>query len=115
MARAEATITPLPRAGLAVATAPANPAVVDGLMFTWSDKRMIRIKNTDAAPKTVTLVIPGAIDGQEIPDRDYIIPATIGDVLIPPLPAVYRHADGKVWINFSAITGVSVAVYELPA
>ncbi|MEV4091449.1 hypothetical protein [Streptosporangium saharense] len=115
MARTEATITPLPRSGLALSTTPANPATVDGLMFTWSDKRVIRVKNTDSAPKTVTLVIPGQIDGQEIPDRNYVIPATTGDVLIPPLPAVYRQPNGKVWIDFSATTGVSVGVYELPA
>jgi hypothetical protein len=114
MARTDLTITPVPRAGLDLTAALPNPAHVDGHMFTWSDKRQIRIKNTNAAPRTVTIEIPGTVDGQNIQDREYVVPATTGDVLIPPLPAAYRRPDGMVWINYSDVAGVSVAVLEQP-
>ncbi|MFG2076974.1 hypothetical protein [Nonomuraea maritima] len=114
MARTDLTVTPVPRAGLNLTAALPNPANVDGNMFTWSDRRQIRIKNTNAAPRTVTIEIPGTVDGQDIQDREYVIPATTGDVLIPPLPAAYRRPDGKVWINYSDPAGVTVAVLEQP-
>ncbi|MDF5756655.1 hypothetical protein [Spongiactinospora sp. TRM90649] len=114
MARTELTITPVPRAGLSLAAALPNAANADGHMFTWSDKRQIRIKNTNASSRTITFQIPGEVDGQPLPDRAYVIPASTGDVLIPPLPAVYRRSDGMVWLDYTATADVTVAVYELP-
>jgi hypothetical protein len=115
MARTDLTVTPVPRAGLNLAAALPNAAHVDGNAFAWSDKRSLRFKNSDGTPKTVTIEIPGTVDGQDIPDRPYTIPATTGDVLIPPLPAVYRRSDGKVWINYTGgVTGLTVAVLDEP-
>jgi hypothetical protein len=114
MARTELPVTPVLRAGLNLAAALPNAANVDGNAFAWSDKRRLRFKNTDGTPKTVTIEIPGTVDGQDITDRPYTIPASTGDLLIPPLPAAYRRPDGKVWINYSGVTGLSVAVLEEP-
>lgn len=114
MARTDLIVTPVPRGGLNLAAALPNPAAVDGHKFMWSDKRQIRLKNTDSTPKTVTLILPGTVDGQQIEDRPYTVPASIGDVLIPALPAVYRQSDGTVWLDVSATTGLSIAILEEP-
>ncbi|WP_113705370.1 hypothetical protein [Nonomuraea lactucae] len=113
MARANLTVTPVPRAGLSLAGA-LTPAVADGHSYGYSAKRQIRLKNVATAARTVTIVMPGEVDGQPLPDRPYTIPANTGDVLIPPVPEVYRQSDGTVWINYDDPAGVSVTVYELP-
>lgn len=114
MARTDLTVTPLTRAGLSLAAA-GTAAIADGHMFTNNGRRMLRVRNTDSSSKTVTAQIPGTVDGQDIADRQYTIPATTGDVVIPPFPNAYNQADGKVYLDYSAITGLSVQVIELPA
>ncbi|MEW1843144.1 hypothetical protein AB0392_34830 [Nonomuraea angiospora] len=113
MARTNLTVTAMPRTGLNLAGA-LTPANTDGHAFPHSSKRQIRVKNAASAVRTVTLVIPGQLEGQPLPDVPYTIPANTGDVLIPPLGDVYRQSDGTVWINYDDAAGVSVAVYELP-
>ncbi|MFI9553718.1 hypothetical protein [Nonomuraea endophytica] len=113
MARADLTVTPMSRAGVSL-TGALTPAVADGHRYGYSAKRQLRVRNTATSARTVTLVIPGEVDGQPIQDRPYTIPATTGDVLIPPFPEVYRQADGSIHINYDDAAGVSVAVYEQP-
>jgi hypothetical protein len=113
MARIDLAVTAMPRSGVNLAAA-LTPANADGHMFPHSAKRQIRVKNTANAARTVTLVIPGELEGQPLPDVPYVIPANTGDVLIPPPGDVYRQLDGKVWVNYDDPAGVSVAVYELP-
>lgn len=113
MARTDLTVTPMPRAGLSLAGA-LTSANADGHAYGWSARRQLRIKNAATSARTVTIVMPGEVDGQPLPDRSYTIPANTGDVLIPPAPELYRQPDGTVWINYDDPAGVSVAVYELP-
>ncbi|MER6171359.1 hypothetical protein [Streptosporangium sp. NPDC001681] len=113
MARTDLTPVAMSRAGLNLA-ATLTPAHVDGHAFVHSARRQLRVKNTNAAARTVTVQIPATVDGQDVEDRPYTIPALTGDVLIPPFPDVYRQANGKVFIDYSDPVGVSVAVYELP-
>ncbi|WP_214317046.1 hypothetical protein [Nonomuraea sediminis] len=114
MARTDLNAVPVPRGGLDL-TAALTPAIVDGHMFVHSERRMLRVKNTNAAARTVTVQIPATVDGQDIVDRPYVIPPTTGDVLIPAFRAVYRQANGKVYIDYDNPAGLSVAVLELPA
>ncbi|MGI5293151.1 hypothetical protein ACQEVF_58935 [Nonomuraea polychroma] len=113
MARTDLDAVPVPRAGLDL-TAALTPAIADGHMFVHSERRMLRVKNTNAAARTVTVQIPATVDGQDIVDKPYVIPANTGDVLIPAFRAIYRQANGKVYIDYSDPAGVSVAVLELP-
>ncbi|WP_424533636.1 hypothetical protein ACOZ38_25205 [Sphaerisporangium viridialbum] len=113
MARTDLNAVAVPRGGLDL-TAALTPATVDGHAFVHSDRRMLRVKNANAAARTVTVQIPATVDGQDIVDRPYVIPALTGDVLIPPFPGIYRQANGKVNIDYDNPAGVSVAVYELP-
>lgn len=115
MARTDLPVTLTTRAGHNLASALPTPATVDGHSFLNNGRRMVRVKNTNAAPQTVTVQIPGEVEGQPLTDRPYTIPATTGDVLIPPLPAIYNQANGRVYLDYSDPTGLSVDVIELPA
>ncbi len=111
MARIDLSVTPMPRAGVSLAGA-LTAANADGHSFGFSAKRQLRVKNVATFARTVTVVMPGEVDGQPLPDRPYTIPPNTGDVLIPPFPEIYRQPDGTVWINYDDPAGVSVAVYE---
>ncbi|WP_440063785.1 hypothetical protein [Streptosporangium sp. OZ121] len=113
MARTDLTPVPMPRGGLNLSAA-LTPAIADGHAFVHSDRRQLRVKNTNAAARTVTVQLPATVDGQDVEDREYVIPALTGDVLIPPFPAIYRQSNGKVNVDYSATPDLSVAVYELP-
>ncbi|MGW4639556.1 hypothetical protein ACWEN6_13560 [Sphaerisporangium sp. NPDC004334] len=115
MARTDLTPTPVTRAGLSLAAALPNPGNAQGHMYVNSPYRWLRVKNTDSNPVTVTAQIPGTVDGQDIEDRTYTIPATTGDVLIPPFPAVYNQPNGKVYIDLSGAAGVTLQLLESPA
>ncbi|MFF0770975.1 hypothetical protein ACFYUK_18970 [Nonomuraea wenchangensis] len=115
MPRTDLPLTKIVRAGHDLAAALPTPAIADGHAFVNNGRRMIRIKNANAAPRTVTVQIPGEVEGQPLPDVPYTIPADDGDVLIPPLPAIYNQAGGKVFLNYSDPAGLTVQVLELPA
>ncbi|MFG1709234.1 hypothetical protein ACFLIM_39190 [Nonomuraea sp. M3C6] len=115
MPRTDLPITKITRAGHNLASALPTPAAIDGHAFVNNSRRAIRVKNTNAAPRTVTVQIPGEVEGQPLADKPYTIPANDGDVLIPPLPAIYNQADGKVYLDYSDPAGLTVHVLELPA
>ncbi|WP_433235523.1 hypothetical protein ACQPYK_25485 [Streptosporangium sp. CA-135522] len=115
MARTDLPVTSMTRAGHNLAGALPTPAIADGHMFVNNGRRMVRVKNSNAAARTVTVQIPGEVEGQPLTDRPYVVPATTGDVLIPPLPAIYNQVNGKVYLDYSDPAGVSVEVLELPA
>ncbi|MFC7641446.1 hypothetical protein ACFQX6_10995 [Streptosporangium lutulentum] len=115
MARADLPVTPMTRAGHDLAGALPTLATVDGHMFVNNGRRMVRVKNSNGAARTVTVQIPGEVEGQPIPDRPYTVEATTGDLLIPPLPAIYNQANGKVYLDYSDPASLSVEVLELPA
>lgn len=77
--------------------------------------RCIRVKNGSGSAVTVTVPTPGTIDGLAIADRTVTVPATTGDVLIAlGRGDAYRQADGTVWLDYSAVTSVTVAVTDVP-
>lgn len=89
-------------------------AFVDGHMATWHPDMYLRVKCTDGTPKTVTVLAPAdAETGLAFANggRQHTVPATTGDVIIGPFPRAYAQAsDGRVWWDYSAVTGVTVAV-----
>lgn len=91
-------------------------AIVDGHMAHNDGLTYLRVKNTDASPKTVTVLIPATVAGVAAANggRQHTVPATTGDVTIGPFPSEYTQpSDGRVWWNYSATTGVSVAVLQV--
>ncbi|MEV0617570.1 hypothetical protein AB0I81_29910 [Nonomuraea sp. NPDC050404] len=114
MPRTDLPVTKIIRAGHDLAAALPTPAIADGHAFINNSRRMIRVKNANTAARTVTVQIPGEVEGQPLPDVPYTIPANDGDVLIPALPAIYNQSDGKVYLDYSDPAGLTVQVLELP-
>jgi len=94
MARENLAVTKMSRAGVNLGDV-LTPAVADGHAFGYSARRQLRIKHTAAAPRTVTAVIPGDVEGQPLPDVPYVL-APGDDLLVPPFTPVYRQVDDSV-------------------
>jgi hypothetical protein len=91
-------------------------AIADGHMAANDGLTVIRVKNTDAAPITVTVLIPATLAGIAAANggRQHTVGATTGDVTIGPFPDAYtQSSDRRVWWNYSATTGVTVAVLQV--
>lgn len=100
-----------------VALAGTNPhptaANVDGHSVTWARDLALVVRNSDASGKTVTLDVPNTLNGLTIPDRTVAV-ASNGTAVIPLGASEYRQVDGTVFIDYSAVTSVTVGVIRLP-
>lgn len=106
MARAALTIQQLDRGGVTPAYA---AAIADGHSFVNDGRTILHVKNT-GAQITLTIQLPGTIDGQAVADRTVTIPATTGDKMLGPFrKSQYNQADGAVYVDYSSPTGVSIA------
>ena len=90
-------------------------ADVLGSAFVNNGKRYLEVKNTSGSPVNVTIANPALVDGQAAPARVVSVPATTGDKMIGPFPSVYTQPDGtnQVYVDFSAVTSVTVALFEI--
>ncbi|MFI6485159.1 hypothetical protein ACIBH1_45125 [Nonomuraea sp. NPDC050663] len=111
MARTDLVPAATSRAGLAWT---GTPAIADGHMFADNGKRLVRIKNAHTSAATVTIPTTGTVDGLPVDDREVVIPANTGDVTIGPFTSVYRQPNGKVHLDYSAPTGLTVQLIEHP-
>ena len=105
---AETAITPQTVAvtGTSVTFEAAN---VDGNKIDMtSAPKILHVKNTNGATRTVTLVTPGTVGGLAIANRDVVVAATTGDTEIK-LDRVVKNEDGFCHVTYSAVTGVTVA------
>lgn len=111
MPRTDVTVQEVPNGGL-TRTFAAPAAAVDGNMYPADGKCWLEVKNT-GTQKTLTIQTPGTVDGLAIADRAITIPATTGDVTVPPLPpSQYAQADGKTYVDLDVITGVTICVWR---
>lgn len=77
---------------------------------------VLHVKNTNAATRDITLVVPGARFGQNNPDVVKTIPATTGDVFIPipSSPDLIDPATGTIGITCTPATaGVTAALLKV--
>jgi hypothetical protein len=87
-----------------------------GQMFANNGRRILRVKNGSGSAVTVTVNIPATLDGVAPANggKQITVPATTGDMVIGPFPSTtYNQADGKVYVDFSAATSVTLAVLEV--
>ncbi|WP_282204537.1 hypothetical protein [Kitasatospora fiedleri] len=94
-----------------------NANASGGQQFANNGRRIVRVTNTSGSAVTVTVNMPGTLDGVAPANggKQVTIPATTGDVTIGPFPAtIYNQTDGKVYLDFSATTNVKLAVMEMP-
>lgn len=107
MARTALVPQQVVRAGLTPVFSAAN---ADGHSVANDGHVMLEVKNGSGAPITVTVQTPGTVDGLAIAELVVTIPATSGDKMIGPFqPGIYNQADGTIYVDFSAVTTVTVA------
>jgi len=116
MAIVAATVQTLSRDGVTPSFGAAN---ADGYALPGDGRTVIEVKNTNGATRTVTVDIPGTVDGLAVTDKAITIPATTGDKIIGPFPpGTYNQPSGTwqgyVLVTFSAVTDVTVAFYRMP-
>lgn len=75
---------------------------------------LLNVVNTNGATRTITLRANGAkAQGIAIPDQTLTVPATTGNILIDDVPReFFCQSDGKLYIDWSASTGVTFAVIK---
>lgn len=91
-------------------------AIADGHMATNDGLTFLRFKNTNAAARTVTVLIPATLAGVAAANggRQHVIPALTGDVMVGPFPTSYSQpTDGRVWWDYSATADLTVAVVKV--
>lgn len=111
MAASELTSQEIDRdAGTEITLAAAN---ADGNYYTNGTTRCLRIANGGAGNITLTVAIPGSIDGVAKADKTYTIANDSAVYEFSPFPAsIY---GGTVNLSYSAVTSVTVAVVHFDA
>lgn len=87
-----------------------TPASAGGDQFPAHPRGTFRVKNGDAASKTVTVGVPGTTEyGQPNPPVAVVVAAG-AEAVIGPFPNNLRDPlTGNVGVTYSAITAVTVA------
>lgn len=112
MARTTVTIQTLVNSGI---TPSYNAATVtDGDAFTNDGNTFIHVLNA-GAEKTLTIQTPVTVGGIAVAEVTVTIPATTGTKLIGPFETtIFNQSDGRVYLDWSAVTGVTFAVVKMP-
>jgi hypothetical protein len=110
------TVQTLTRDGVTPTFGAAN---ADGYALPGDGRTWIEVKNTNGATRTVTIDIPGVVDGLVVTDKAVVVPITTGDKIIGPFPpATYNQVAG-VWpgyvlITFTSVVDVTIGFFRLP-
>lgn len=76
------------------------------------DGRLAHVKNGSGASITLTITTPGTVDGLAIADRTATITAGTDQFIALGIGSAYVQSDGSVWLDYSAVTSVTVAVID---
>lgn len=98
---------PITRAGMAPALVAADAA---GDQFVAQPHTVLLVRNASAAAITVTLVTPGTTGGLAVEDPAIAVPAGADRFIGSLSDDVFRNAQGRVGVTYSAAAGVTVAV-----
>jgi len=88
-------------------------ASAGGDTFTPGSTSILLVRNSDASSKTVTVVTPGTIYGNAIPDIATTVAAGATTAIGPFLSDLVNTATGLIDITYSAVTSVTVAAVRI--
>ena len=95
-------------------TAPTFSTPTTSDTVTYSTGLFVVYKNTNAATRTVTIVVPGnTLYDDAITDHALTLAATTGELWIPIRSIARDTTTGLVTVTLSATTNVTVAVVRL--
>jgi hypothetical protein len=97
-------------AGLAPAFEPANVA---GNSFKLQNGRYAHVKNGSGSSVTVTIPTPLTVDGLAVADRTVAVPAAGERLIALGTATAYKQAGGVAYLDYSAVTSVTVAVFDV--
>jgi hypothetical protein len=111
MARTTLTVQTIVRAGLTPSYAAAN---ADGHALPNTGRECVHVK-TGGTACTVTVQTPTTVDGLAVAERTIAI-GTTSERFIGPFPrATYNQGAEAVYLDFSAVTSVTIAALKLPS
>lgn len=92
-------------------------ANVDGHSIPGGGSVRLLVTNGDASSKTVTIQTPATQGGLAVADQAVVVPAGETWCIGPFTPNLYDRASGatdagKVYVDFSAVTSVTVAAVD---
>lgn len=91
----------------------AGTAAADGNSFPNDGKTIIEVRNT-GGETTLTIQTPVTVRGLAVAERTVVIPATTGVKVIGPFPPdIYNQTDGKVYLDWSQVTGITFSVISV--
>lgn len=115
MARTDLTVQTIAVGGLVIADEAAN---VDGEMFLNTGKEFLFVRNAHSAPINVTLVTGKTVDGLAVADRVVAVTNATTQMIGPLSTDLYNQPSGadagKIYVDFSVVTNLFVAVFRLP-
>lgn len=83
--------------------------------FRNNSKTILHFKKSGASPCTVTVASPLLVRGHAVAAATVNVPATTGDVFVGPFSHdVYDDGNHDVSFTLSEVTGLTVAVLQLP-
>jgi len=91
----------------------------NGNMFDANDRVILRVANTNAATRTVTITPGVRPNGFTTTPLTFVVPVTTGVAYIGPFPvSVFGQASGtdagKVYVNIDASAGVTFELIRIP-
>ena len=114
MPRADLTTQQIERStGLTPAYTAAQAAASGSNAFANDGRTFIHIKNGGASPITATFQTPGAVNGLAIADLVVTVANATEKVVGPFEPGLFNQSDGKVYVDWSGVTSVTVGVFRL--
>lgn len=83
--------------------------------FRNNGKTLLHFKKTGAGICAVTVAPSAVVRGHAVAAAPFNVPATVGDVFVGPFaPDLYNDVNNDVSFTLSEITGLTVAVIQLP-
>jgi hypothetical protein len=89
--------------------------VANTYVFRNNGRTLLYFRKTGANPCTVSIVSPKTLKGHAVVAQTFVVPANVGDVVAGPFDHdVYDDVNHDVTFSVSEITGLSVAVIQVP-
>lgn len=110
MARSALTYQQIDRDGVVPSYASAN---ADGNSLANDGRMFLHVKNGSGSSINVTVETPGTVDGNAVADKVVAVAAGSEKMIGPYPPDVYNQSDGTMYIDYSAVTSVTVGVLRI--
>ena|SRR3990167_3538091 len=88
-------------------------AYVDGNKFSNDGRMFLIVKNGAGAPITVTVQTPGTVDGLAVAEQTITVTNAEERMIGPFPPGIYNQSDGMVYVDYSSVTTITVALLRL--